>query len=89
MCIQIEGDMTIYEVAELKEEVLAQVFRESTIELDLSSVTRVDSSGIQLLLLFQQELNRMDIEWKFSNLCSDVLKAIDIYNLGDHLLQEA
>ncbi len=89
MCIQIEGDMTIYEVAELKQEVLAQVSRDSTIELDLSSVTRVDSSGIQLLLLFQQELNRMNIEWKFSNLCSDVLKAIDIYNLGDHLYQEA
>lgn len=53
-CLVIDGEMTIHRAAELKP-VLLDVLRTpaATVELDLSNVTEIDSSGIQLLLLLQ------------------------------------
>ena len=43
------GDLTIFEAAEFKESLLAVLANDGLVCLDLSQVTRVDTSAIQLL----------------------------------------
>ena len=43
------GDLTIFEAAEFKESLLAVLASEGLVCLDLSQVTRVDTSAIQLM----------------------------------------
>ncbi|GJL51414.1 STAS domain-containing protein [Candidatus Nitrospira salsa] len=45
-----EGDLTIFEAAEFREALLALSKHEGPLELDVSGVERVDSSGIQLMI---------------------------------------
>lgn len=45
-----KGDLTIFEAAEFRDGLLALHREEGTLELNLSEVERVDSSGIQLIL---------------------------------------
>ncbi len=51
----VEGDMTIYTASALKEK-LAQVIDDPrALELNLSLVVEIDSSGVQLLMLVKRE----------------------------------
>ena len=50
----IEGELTIYRAAELKDAMLAALDREAALELDLSRVTELDTAGVQLLMLIHQ-----------------------------------
>ena len=45
-----EGDLTIFEAAEFREALLSLFTHEGPLELDVSEVDRVDSSGIQLMI---------------------------------------
>ena len=45
-----EGDLTIFEAAEFRERLVALHQQEDPIELDLSEVERMDSSGVQLII---------------------------------------
>ena len=58
--LQHEGDLTIFEAAEFHETLVKLVRKDGPLELDLSSIERVDSSGIQLMLAASRE-NRFSI----------------------------
>ena len=45
-----EGDLTIFEAAEFRERLMALHQQDDPIELDLSDVERMDSSGVQLMI---------------------------------------
>ena len=45
-----EGDLTIFEATEFRENLVALHQQEDPIELDLSDVERMDSSGVQLII---------------------------------------
>lgn len=47
--LRLEGVLTVYEVAELREELISALEKKNGIMLDLSKVTDVDTTGIQLL----------------------------------------
>ncbi len=49
--LRIEGEMTIYRSAELKEALLAPLASANALEVDLSGVTEIDTAGVQLLML--------------------------------------
>ena len=56
--LAIEQDMTIYQAEALKAELMANVAQNSVIELDLSRVNEIDTSGIQLLMLAKRECQK-------------------------------
>ena len=62
VALQIDGEMTIYRAAELKDvlygAVQAAVAEARALALDLSRVTEFDSAGIQLLLVARREAER-------------------------------
>jgi anti-sigma B factor antagonist len=49
--MRLEGDLTIYRAAELKQVLLEAVDKTGPLEVDLSGVTELDTAGVQLLLL--------------------------------------
>ena len=49
--LHIAGEMTIYRAAELKQELLSALDSAAALDIDLSQVTELDCSGVQLLLL--------------------------------------
>jgi anti-anti-sigma factor len=51
----IDGELSIYRAAELKEALLAAVREHAAVEINLSGVTEFDTAGVQLLLLAKRE----------------------------------
>lgn len=60
--LAVEGELTIYRAAELKDVLLAAVREHEEPAFDLSSVTEFDSAGVQLLLVARQEAARLGKE---------------------------
>jgi len=52
--LRIEGDMTIYQVAELKDTFLTALERSPAVEVDLSAVSEMDGAGLQLLMMARE-----------------------------------
>jgi len=53
--VRIEGELTIYTVAELAAALLPQMGATPRLELDLSQVTEMDGAGLQLLAVLERE----------------------------------
>lgn len=54
--VKLTGEMTIYHAAEIKDPLLEKVSKAAKdIEMDLSKVKEIDSSGFQLLVLAAKE----------------------------------
>ncbi|AZF36915.1 STAS domain protein [Pseudomonas sp. R4-39-08] len=53
--VGIDGELTIYTVAELASVLLPQMGVAPRLELDLSQVTEMDGAGLQLLAVIQRE----------------------------------
>ena len=49
--LRIEGELTIYRAAELKDALIAPLASGATLEVDLAGVTELDTAGLQLLML--------------------------------------
>jgi anti-anti-sigma factor len=56
--LPIEGEMTIYRAAELKDIVLAALAAAPALDIELRQVEEIDTSGVQLLLLARREAAR-------------------------------
>jgi anti-anti-sigma factor len=56
--LPIDGEMTIYRAAELKDTLLAALAAAQALDIELAQVEEIDTSGVQLLLLVQREAAR-------------------------------
>lgn len=78
----IEGEMTIYRAAELKEVISHQIRRSDVIELELSQITEIDSSGLQLLVAAKLEAAKQNKQLHFIGHSKPVLEVIDLCDLS-------
>lgn len=77
----IEGDMTIYRAAALKSALLHAVQQHPRVEADLSAVTDIDSSGLQLLYLAQREAGRLGHAFHITASSHSASSLIHAFNL--------
>ena len=77
-CIDLEGEMCIYNAAELKEKLMPVLSDPRDLEINLAEVTEIDSSGIQLLMLVKRERERNGQSVALVNHSSNIL---DIFEL--------
>lgn len=54
MIMKIDGDLSVYEVESLRQELLAGLEASSACRLDLSAVTQCDTAAVQVLLAAQR-----------------------------------
>lgn len=85
--IQIPGDLTIYTVAAAKDQLLAQADAlPNPTRLDLTLTSRIDTAGVQLLLLLRKVLSDSNKNLYLKNYNEDCAQALRTLGL-DALLQ--
>lgn len=80
--IHIEGDMTIYTAAALKKELMEHITEPCEREIVLSEVSKIDSAGIQLLILAKREATRQNTPLRLIGHNRAVLDILDTYNMA-------
>jgi len=83
-CLPIDQDLTIYNAAVLKGQLLEALAVVEQLDLDLSQVAEVDTAGIQLLILVKQEATRLGKALRIVQHSPAVREVIDFYNLAAH-----
>ena len=77
--VKLDGELTIYSVAEIKSG-LAEVMKSADqIEIDLSGITEIDTAGLQLMLIAKRNPGK---DVSFINHPQSVLRLIDLANVG-------
>jgi anti-sigma B factor antagonist len=91
--LPIEGELTIYTAAGLKEQLVAALAAAQPIEIDLSRVDEIDSAGLQLLILAKREAAQAGRELTLLNHSQAVMDCLDMCNLvtafGDQVILPA
>jgi anti-anti-sigma factor len=88
LVVYIEGEMTIYRAAELKQTLLMPIVESAVVEFNLSRVTELDSAGVQLLMLAKRTAQARHCELRLVELSAAVLEVMELLNLGSYFGNE-
>jgi len=84
--IAIEGEMTIYFAAEMKEQLLAMLEAEhGDVVLDLARVTELDTCGLQMLLMVHAVARAADRSFGLRSPGTTVADVLRLSGLNDWL----
>lgn len=80
--LALAGEMTIFDAAEIKTSLLQSLMAATTLDIDLSAITELDTSGVQVMLMLQREARIQDkcLHWSGHSPC--VARVLDLLNLG-------
>lgn len=78
----IQGEMTIYRAAELKQSLIEHIQIHSDVEIDLAQVSEIDSAGLQLLILAKLEVAARNKDLRFENHSPAVMEILDLSDLA-------
>jgi len=81
--LSIEENFNIYVALDYKNIFMERLSESSSIAIDLSLVTEIDSSAIQLLLLLNREANANNKRVELINPSIPVSGILDLYGLTD------
>ena len=82
--IGIEGELTIFAAAELRQRLLDAIGANTEVEVDLSQVSEIDSAGIQLMVAAKREAAARNKLLRFTNHSPAVFDIIELYDLSGH-----
>jgi len=89
-CLRIEGELTIYSVAEARDQLGAALDRHPVLRLNLAAVEELDSAGVQLLVWIKQEARRRGRELALTGHSPAVVEVFDLLQVaglfGDAIL---
>ncbi len=88
--IRISGPLNIYEAAKFKqalEGVLRDAVSFASVEVDLSEVSELDTTGVQLLVLARREAVAMGKGFRVTGAGGAPASAFETYSLKDFLSQ--
>ncbi|MBN2039037.1 MAG: STAS domain-containing protein [Spirochaetes bacterium] len=77
--IEVEGEMTIYSARDLLTGMYKYLDKIKNTEVDLSKVTKIDTSGFQLLSMAKKEVESKEKTFKIINPSNDVKKIFKLY----------
>lgn len=79
--IEIEGEMTIYNAMQLKEDLLPPLLHYKELDIDLAKVSEFDSSGLQLLMMAKIETVAKDRALRITAHSPSVLELLSLCDL--------
>jgi anti-anti-sigma factor len=82
--LAIEGELSIYRAAELKETLLQALDGAASLEIDLHDISEIDSAGIQLLMLTKSTGQAKSCEVRLVNHSPAVLEVFELLDLAAH-----
>ena len=80
--LYIEGEMTVYRAAEIKDTLIASIVESAVIEFDLSRVTALDSAGVQILMLAERTAQARHSELRLVAHSPAVRDVLELLKLG-------
>lgn len=88
--LRIEGEMTIYRAAELKQTLLVSLDQAEELEVDLAAVSELDTAGVQILILAKKQALARQRKLRLIAHSPAVLEVLELLNLaayfGDQLV---
>lgn len=81
----LQGELNIYSAAEMRQELLHNLNRNSQLEVDLAGVSDFDSAGVQILLVLKREALRLGKQLSFVHHSPAVREVLDLLNLVGEL----
>ena len=85
MSLTFSEEMTIYTAQEYRETILKKFSPEKNIEVDLSTVEEIDTSGLQLLASISKELESSGATMNITAMSDVASDAIEMSRLKDDL----
>lgn len=79
--LTVGDSLTIHHIHNLAPELIAAACSGDNLKLDLSSVERIDSAGIQLLALLQREAGNCQTRLEFEHPSAAVMELVGFYQL--------
>ena len=83
--ISLEGEMTIFQAATLKDLLLDALSAGDALEVDLSHVIELDTAGVQLMLMLQREAHETNRELRWTGHSHAVLHVLRLLGLDSEL----
>lgn len=71
-------NFTIYEIKELKDKFLEEFQQSKDIQIDLSSVTKIDMTAIQLLLSLKKSCDNQNKSFEIKNIDANIFRAFQL-----------
>lgn len=88
--IKLAGEMTIYNAAQLKQELFADhTSLPAKVVLDLQAVTEIDTAGLQILLLLQKTLAERSVVVYIARMNEDVEQIFQVLDLKGYFSFDA
>lgn len=85
----VDGDLTIFQVAEYRQQLLAECAQAGTVTLDLSETRELDTSGVQLLLALRKQVMAGGGKLKLAGISDAAGKTLAVFNLAAEFPLEA
>jgi len=82
--LKLEGELTIYNAAEMKTSIFAELQKNKELEIDLGKVNEIDSAGLQLLLLAKREATNHNKSMRLINHSEAALEIFNLYHVAEH-----
>jgi len=82
--LEIIGEMSIYEAAELKEQLLNALEDCQDLEINLAQVSEIDTVGFQLLVLAKREAEQAEKTLQLVAHSEAALEVIETYRMADY-----
>jgi len=82
--LEIEGDMTIYEAGEIKDLFVSTLNDHKSINVNLSAVSEIDSSGLQLMVSLKTDAEEQDKKIQFSSHSQAVIDFLDLFDMTSY-----
>lgn len=83
--VRLDGELTIYRAAELKDVLVEALGCHPRLAIDLSGVAEIDTAGVQLLLLATRQARADERELSLVAPSPAVMQAVDLLDLGETL----
>lgn len=81
--LAIEGEFTIFTVAEIRTKLLDALNGGEQVEVDLSGVTEMDTAGLQIILSARLEASKHRKQLSFAGSSRAVADVMTIYGLAE------
>ncbi|MDQ8020275.1 MAG: STAS domain-containing protein [Moraxellaceae bacterium] len=79
--IELEGDLTVHRVAEWWPRLLASLAPDTDLSLSLASAARIDSAGVQMLLMLRRETVARRMSLRLEDVRPEVQALLEFYRL--------
>jgi len=82
--MRVEGEMTIFNAADLKKDLLDTLNECSDVEMDLSQVNEMDTIGLQLLILTKRESAALNKGFRIISYSPATMNVLELFNLKEY-----